>query len=33
MNRLETGRCHCLQSRIAFCRDLDPVGLSSGLSP
>ena len=24
MIRFDIGRCHCLQSRITFCRDLDP---------
>ena len=24
MNRFDIGRCHCLQSRKTFCRDLDP---------
>ena len=32
INRFVIGRCHRLQSRIIFCRDLDPCRLSSGLS-
>ena len=24
MNRFDIGQCHCLQSRVNFCRDLDP---------
>ena len=33
MNRFDIGRCHCLQSRITFCRDLDPGWSGSELSP
>ena len=33
MNCFDIGRCHRLQSRITCSCELDPVGLSSGLSP